>query len=143
MNALTGKIRTERFALAIGCRKASNVDNPLRSATRGTEDSALPQPRSGLNCFAVRTREGHRTLPRAAPAACTGLSKLDACRRQAFQGFAFAGCSFRMILPRHGRKNMVIGDSSERATSLAQGIALWNSKRTRTKPQRGVIRYVS
>ncbi|MDR1171020.1 MAG: hypothetical protein LBL24_01050 [Bacteroidales bacterium] len=29
MNALTGKIRTECFALAIGCRKVSNVDNPV------------------------------------------------------------------------------------------------------------------
>ncbi|MDR1172650.1 MAG: hypothetical protein LBL24_09375 [Bacteroidales bacterium] len=48
MNALTGKIRTKCFALAIGCRKASNVDNPLRSATRGTtEDSVIPQPVAG------------------------------------------------------------------------------------------------
>ncbi|MDR1172344.1 MAG: hypothetical protein LBL24_07825 [Bacteroidales bacterium] len=64
MNALTGKIRTEGFTLAVGCRKASNVDNPLRSATRGTmEDSAIPQTRSGLNCFAVRTGRSPVSTP--------------------------------------------------------------------------------
>jgi hypothetical protein len=44
------------------------------------------------------------------------------------------------------RKTMVIGDSSERATSIAQGNAgnaLCCSKRTRIKPQRDVIRYIS
>ncbi|MDR1172433.1 MAG: hypothetical protein LBL24_08280 [Bacteroidales bacterium] len=36
MNALTGKACTECFTLAIGCRKASNVDSPvLRFAYMG------------------------------------------------------------------------------------------------------------
>jgi hypothetical protein len=50
------------------------------SAARGRANSS-PQPRSGLNCFAVRTG-GLQLHPRAAPAACTGLSALDAFRRR-------------------------------------------------------------
>jgi hypothetical protein len=48
-----------------------------------------------------------------------------------------------LALPCRGRKIMVIVKSSERAISLAQGNALCRSKHIRTKPQRGVIRYIS